>query len=46
MLRALLNFLKIHFTISRPWKPEDDQDFKFWAEQHGLTITTPKDMLE
>lgn len=46
MMRALLNFLKIHFSISRPWKPEDDLDFQFWMDQHGLTITNRKDILE
>ncbi|MDI9466655.1 MAG: hypothetical protein WBJ34_06760 [Syntrophomonadaceae bacterium] len=46
MIRALLNFLKVHFSTSRPWRPEDDLDFKFWLDQHGLTINNPKDIWE
>jgi hypothetical protein len=44
MIRALLNFLKVHFSISRPWKPEDDLDFQFWMEQHGLTVYRGKEL--
>jgi len=46
MIRALLNILKIHFSMSRTWKPEDDWDFQFWMDQHGLTITQERDLLE
>ncbi|HOB12466.1 MAG TPA: hypothetical protein PLM20_09080 [Syntrophomonadaceae bacterium] len=46
MIRALLNFLKVHFSISRPWRPEDDLDFQFWMEQHGLTIVKGKELIQ
>lgn len=44
MIRAILNFLRVHFSISRPWRPEDDLDFQYWIDQHGLTVFNRKEL--